>query len=318
MEKGYRYPIKVVSQLTGISAYVIRAWEKRYNVLDPERTSTNRRLYSKDDIEKLKLLNEATKLGHSIGGIANLSVSELKSLLRLNEGRQSAVQKETDSTEVSSFTSIEEFLDECIEAIKLYSGKVLEKLLLQASMKFSQPVLIENVIIPLVYRVGELWHNGTIRIAHEHLASSIIRSFLTNIIDNYQVPDTAPKIICATPRGQEHELGALIVGVVAASEGWRIIYLGSNIPVEEIASAADSLDAKVAALSLVYPKDDQLLKRELVKLGKLLIPKTTLIFGGRAAVAYADVIKESGGILVADTKQFRNELNLVRERNLVA
>ncbi len=77
MEKMYKYPIKVVSQMTGISAFVIRAWEKRHNVVTPSRTETNRRLYSDEDIEKLKLLNEAVKSGHNIGGIAYLSIDEL-------------------------------------------------------------------------------------------------------------------------------------------------------------------------------------------------------------------------------------------------
>ncbi|MBT8386872.1 MAG: MerR family transcriptional regulator, partial [Ignavibacteria bacterium] len=66
----YKYPIKVVSQMTGLSAFVIRAWEKRYDAVTPARTETNRRLYSEDDIEKLRLLNEAVNKGHNIGGIA--------------------------------------------------------------------------------------------------------------------------------------------------------------------------------------------------------------------------------------------------------
>ena len=68
MEKLYKYPIKVVSQMTGLSAFVIRAWEKRYSVVIPSRTETNRRLYSENDIEKLRLLNEAVQGGHNIGG----------------------------------------------------------------------------------------------------------------------------------------------------------------------------------------------------------------------------------------------------------
>jgi MerR family transcriptional regulator, light-induced transcriptional regulator len=76
MANNYKYPIKVVSQMTGLSVHVIRAWEKRYNVVEPDRTETNRRLYSEEDIEKLKLLNDALHLGHHIGGIANLSLPE--------------------------------------------------------------------------------------------------------------------------------------------------------------------------------------------------------------------------------------------------
>jgi len=315
VEKLHKYPIKVVSQLTGLSAFVIRAWEKRYGVLDPERTETNRRLYSELDIEKLKLLSEAIEHGHNIGGIANLSIHELKSILKQNGGRQTS-GKEKILTASLSITSSEEFLAVCIETIKSYDGKKLENLLLQASSKYSQPILIEEIIIPLVYKVGDLWHDGTIRIANEHLASSIIRSFLSNILDNYQAADSAPKIICATPRGQDHELGALIAGVVAASEGWSVVYLGSNIPVEEIAAAAEYLVVSVVALSLVYPKDDQLLKRDLIRLGKLLKSKAILIVGGRAASAYSDVLEEIKAIMVNDTKQLGVELDKVRERSV--
>ncbi len=85
MTLDYKYPIKVVSQMTGLSVHVIRAWEKRYNVVEPERTNTNRRLYSEEDIEKLKLLNNVLHEGHSIGGVANLSLNELKNLLSENK-----------------------------------------------------------------------------------------------------------------------------------------------------------------------------------------------------------------------------------------
>ena len=84
MERVYKYPIKVVSQMTGLSAFVIRAWEKRYDAVTPSRTETNRRLFSEEDIEKLRLLNEAVQKGHNIGGIAKLSLSDLKSIISQN------------------------------------------------------------------------------------------------------------------------------------------------------------------------------------------------------------------------------------------
>ena len=76
MEKVYKYPIKVVSQMTGISEFVIRAWEKRYDAVIPSRTESNRRLYSEEDIEKLRLLNDAVQKGHNIGGIARLNINQ--------------------------------------------------------------------------------------------------------------------------------------------------------------------------------------------------------------------------------------------------
>lgn len=309
-DQMYKYPIKVVSQMTGLSVFVIRAWEKRYNVVTPERTETNRRLYSEDDIEKLKLLNNAINLGHNIGGIANLSVSELRSILE----HKHVTSSSTSELSKENFSDTESILRSSMEAVKTYDGKKLSTILLKASSKMSQPQLIENLIIPLVYEIGDLWHEGDIRVANEHLASAVIRSFLANLIEQHIPSENAPLIISATPRGQDHELGALIAGVTAASVGYKVIYLGPNLPVEEIAAVTDNLDAKVVALSLVYPNDDPQLKLDLVNLKKMLPEKISLIVGGRAAGGYMDILDEIGAIKINDTKQLRVELEAIREQ----
>jgi DNA-binding transcriptional MerR regulator/methylmalonyl-CoA mutase cobalamin-binding subunit len=307
MEKMYKYPIKVVSQMTGLSVFVIRAWEKRYEVVTPSRTETNRRLYSEEDIEKLRLLNEAVQRGHNIGGIANISIQELKSIL--HQEKRTALKGVFEE-----FTSDVDFLlSSCIEAVKAYDRKELETILLKASSKLSQPALIENLVVPLVYKIGDLWHEGIIRVANEHLATAVIRSFLANMIEQNEPSENAPIIISATPRGQDHELGAMIVGVTAAPLGWKVIYLGPNLPVEEIAAVADSLEAKVIALSIVYPGDDQQLKLDLHNLKRILPESTSVIIGGRVAAEYSDTIDEIGATYIKDTKQLRLELDSIRK-----
>ena len=305
----YKYPIKVVSQMTGLSVFVIRAWEKRYNVVNPSRTETNRRLYSEEDIEKLKLLNEAVQKGHNIGGIAKLSLDELRSILE----RKHPISEQSYKSPVEIPFDINSIVENCIEAIKAYDGRTLEAILLKASSKMTQPQLIENLIITLVYKVGDLWHDGIIRVANEHLATAVIRSFLTNLIEQHIPSENAPIIISATPRGQDHELGALIAGVVAASLGWKVIYLGPNLPVEEIAAVTESLESRVVALSIVYPGDDPQLKKELLNLKRMLPKNISLFVGGKAADGYLDVLDEIGAIRVKDTKQLRYELQLIRE-----
>ncbi|MGB5849513.1 MAG: MerR family transcriptional regulator [Ignavibacteriaceae bacterium] len=305
----YKYPIKVVSQMTGLSVFVIRAWEKRYNVVVPQRTETNRRLYSEKDIEKLMLLNEAVHGGHNISGVASLTIDELRSVLE--HKRNTSTVMNSSSVEISSDVNL--IIDNAIEAIKAYDDKALETLLLKSSAKMSQPQLIENLIIPLVYKIGDMWHEGSIRIANEHLASAVIRSFLSNLIEQHIHSDSAPIIISATPRGQDHELGALIVGVVAASAGWKVIYLGPNLPIEEIAAVTENLEARVIALSIVYPNDDPQLRKDLLNLKKMLQENISLIVGGRAANGYIDVLDGIGAIIVKDTKQLRVELEALRE-----
>lgn len=311
MSSEYKYPIKVVSQMTGLSVHVIRAWEKRYHVVEPDRTDTNRRLYSEEDIEKLRLLNDASHLGHNIGSIASLSSAELKSLLS-NE-KSIAPQIKTNVKLSGPDINIEELLSECVETIKDYDAKKLESILLNASARLTQPVLIEEVVIPLVYKIGDMWHNGEIRVANEHLASSVIRSFLFNLLESYTMNESAPVLISATPRGQEHELGALIAAVVAAASGWKVVYLGSNLPAEEIGAVASYLNAKVVAVSLVYPSDDPVLPKELRKLKQVLSSGVSIIAGGRAANGYLNVLDEIGAFVVKNTKHLRVELDAIRE-----
>ena len=173
MTLDYKFPIKVVSQMTGLSVHVIRAWEKRYNVVEPERTDTNRRLYSEEDIEKLRLLNEAVQNGHNIGGIANISIQELKSIL--HQEKRTALKGVSE--ELTS--DVDSLLSSCIEAVKAYDRKELETILLKASSKLSQPALIENLVVPLVYKIGDLWHEGIIRVANEHLATASHQVFFS-------------------------------------------------------------------------------------------------------------------------------------------
>ncbi len=293
--------------MTGLSEFVIRAWEKRYEAVVPSRTETNRRLYSEENIEKLRLLNEAVQKGHNIGGIANLSIPDLKLILE----KERSTTKKHLSEEVTS--DVDSLLDTCVEAVKKYDAKELETILLKASSKLSQPQLIENLVVPLVYKLGELWHEGIIRVANEHLATAVIRSFLASLIDQNEPDENAPILISATPRGQDHELGAMIVGVTAAPLGWKVIYLGPNLPVEEIAAVADSLEAKVIALSIVYPGDDQQLKLDLQNLKRILPQNTSVIIGGRASADYLDIIDEIGATHIKDTKRLRLELDSIRK-----
>jgi DNA-binding transcriptional MerR regulator/methylmalonyl-CoA mutase cobalamin-binding subunit len=309
MEKIFKYPIKVASQMTGLSEYVIRAWEKRYDTVNPSRTETNRRLYSEEDIQKLKLLNDAVRRGHNIGGVAKLSINELQAIL--DSKPVTSISKEDFSN--VTFTDFDSVIDNCIGAIKEYNAKTLENFLLKASSKMSQPQLIERLIVPLIYKVGDLWHEGYLRVANEHLASAVIRSFLSNLIERQISSENAPVIVSATPRGQEHELGAMIAGVVAASAGWKVVYLGPNLPVEEIAAAADILHAKVVALSIVYPSDDLQLKKDLLNLKQMLPENIYLIVGGRSAPGYTDILNEINAIIVKDTKQLSIELGEIRE-----
>lgn len=304
------YTIKIVSRRTGLSQHLIRMWERRYNAVTPKRTETNRRLYSNSDIEKLCILQKATLAGHSIGRIAQLPLEQLRELIA-QDTDVSVVQGDVSSS-ISSDHAPDSYLNLCIDALKCFDTDAIEKILMQASITLSQPDVIEKVVSPLMMQVGKSWQQGTLRTAHEHAISGVVRTFLGNFGRSHSVPDHAPRAIITTPSGQLHEIGALMAAVTAAADGWHVTYLGPNLPAQEIAVAAISKNARAVLLSVVYPQDDPYLVEEITKLYNYLPDETTIVIGGRAAEAYEPLIKSKGVIILPDLKSLHRELESLR------
>jgi methanogenic corrinoid protein MtbC1 len=309
MKNSITYPIKAVSKITGLSLHLIRAWERRYGVVTPSRTDTNRRLYSTADIEKLALLKDASKRGYSIGNIADLSIEELKLIVGKTEG---SVIPMPDKAGLTREDYDSDYMTNLIEAVKNMDGKALEKELYKALVEMPQFRFIEEVISPLLERIGEMWKNGDIRIVNEHISTNYIRKFLTSLIDNNSIPENAPSIIIATPKGQLHELGALIIAAIASSDGWDVTYMGPDLPGEEIAAAINRLKPRIIALSIVYPSDDYVLQKEIAKLKNLLDKDLTILAGGRSAGYYKSALDKMNAKIIHNFDEFRKELEAAR------
>ncbi|KAA3613057.1 MAG: MerR family transcriptional regulator [Calditrichaeota bacterium] len=306
MKTNNLYPIKAVSVKTRLTIHVIRAWEKRYNAVVPVRTETNRRLYSDQDIEKLYLLNKATKEGHNIGHIASLNTDELKDLLG-NNYDSGLIQ----SAENQKRNGENEYLKTSIEAVKNFDGLALEKILHEASLQLSQADFLDFYILPFIEQIGILWHGGDIRIMQEHMATAILKTFLSNMRSGYRPREDSPAIIVTTPLGQNHELGALILSLVAASAGWNVTYLGPNLPADEIATAVLEKEAKAIVLSIVYPADDHLLKKDFEKLKDLIPKDVEIIVGGRLANNYKKELDSLNASIISDFNIFRRTFSSV-------
>lgn len=285
--------MKVVALRTGLSPHVIRVWERRYRAVTPGRTGTRRRLYSEPEIERLKLLHLATGAGHSIGTIAHLDIEELRNLIgsgRTDDGP--SLKKLRDNRQVIG----RDFVERCLERIASLDRAGLETALQDGSLALGQQGTLLHVVAPLAEAMGALWQDGTIGVAHEHFASAVMRTFLGNMGRPFAPRESAPHLIVATPPGQLHELGALLVAAVAAVLGWQTTYLGACLSAPEIASAVRQKPARAVALSVVYPADDPQLGPELRQLRSLLPAHVALLVGGRAATGYQPVLDEIGAI----------------------
>lgn len=313
-----RHPIGVVARRTGMKPDLIRAWERRYAAVEPQRSDTDRRFYTDQDVERLRLLHEATRGGRSIGQVVHLDNDELEALIA--EDREEAVMAPGSefADETSPFrggpVDAEEILERCLAAIRSFDASSLEAELERSSVLLSRHRLIEEVLVPLLHRVGDLWSEGTLRPAHEHLASAVVRSFAGSIHGAHATERSVPYLICTTPPRQHHEMGALLAATTAAAEGWNVVYLGPDLPPEDIAAAAHAREARAVALSLTHPADDALLAEDLPRLARLLGSKISLLVGGRVAAAYDPVLRKASAMRVRDLQHFRQALAELRSR----
>ena len=306
------FNIKYVSEQTGLSAHVIRIWERRYSAITPERSNSNRRLYSQNDIEKLKLLKSATSGGQSIGQIADLTIEKLKEISSHNKIEDEIFSPQKDTVLDNELS--EKYLSDCLIAIEEFDSYRLEKNLRRASVDLGSFKMLTNLISPLMDVVGEKWRLGEINPSNEHFASEIIKNYLKNIVLSSNVVPTAPVLIVTTPKGQIHDVGAAIVATAAVTEGWKVIYLGANLDYNEITYKKKKNNADALALSIVHPEDDIYLSDELLNLRKNLGDDFLIIIGGRSSNGYKKTIDEIKAFHIHDLFTFRDILKNHRNR----
>jgi DNA-binding transcriptional MerR regulator/methylmalonyl-CoA mutase cobalamin-binding subunit len=283
---------------------VLRAWEKRYGVVSPGRTEGGLRLYSQDDVLRLQLLKRLTDQGHAIGQIAGLSASEMAELLRDEAIEDSIAGQQTEQTEAARF------LAATLDAVQSLDGPRVYATLMRAVVALKSSEFIGEIVGPLLSRVGEMWSDRSICPVHEHILSVNLRRVLAWMIDSVPVDEDAPVLVCATPAHHRHELGAMLAGIIASEERWRVVYLGPDLPAEDIAMSAKLTGASVVALSLVYVRDKELVSGEVRKIRSRLSKSVMLVLGGEGT---RNANMEKAGVMVLpDLQEFRQ---LLRSRD---
>jgi DNA-binding transcriptional MerR regulator/methylmalonyl-CoA mutase cobalamin-binding subunit len=309
MKIKYVYPIRYVAQQTGLSTHVIRIWEKRYQAVVPKRTETNRRMFCGKDIDRLKMLKTGVKIGHSISQIAGLSSEDLMELVKLDVPAASEVSTARESASLDTAY----FYDRSLSTVLNFDAKGLESVLDRAAVHLSKLELIKAVIEPLCQKIGELWEHGELKVINEHMTTTVIRSFLWNLLRSAEVSETSPKIVIATPAGHQHELGALAIALIACESNWQSLYFGPSLPAEEIAAAVAYADARAVALSITYYEDSHQLNLEIKKLRRYLGDDITIFIGGQGASPLAGFFDGPEMQILKDVDSFRIAIDNLRK-----
>jgi len=306
-----RHPIRVVTRRTGLSASALRAWERRYGAVEPGRTDGGQRLYSDEDIERLTLLRRAVAGGRNIGHVARLTLEELERLIEGDaaSGHSGAVNEDLVAAVLSpggeASAGSAAFLQQAMEAAEGMDARELEAVLTRGAMALSTPVLVDEVMVPLLRRIGLLWARGEMGPATEHMTSSVVRRFLDWILSVHGNGSRAPFMVVGTPSGQVHEFGALLAAVAAATQGWRVLVLGPDLPGEDIGEAVLKSGADAVALSALLPGEPRRLERELRGLRKVIGEGVPIMIGGSGAAEILPALGELRVLYFQDLGAFR-------------
>ena len=295
-----RYPVRLVALRTGLTPHVLRAWERRYQVVTPTRSDGGQRLYSQLDIERLSRLRRLTEQGHAIGHLATLDLDELTRLAE--EGTKEAVPAPGPDATVlrPSGGSAADVAAAALTAAGRLDAVELQAILERAAVTLGVPEFLEGVVAPVLAEIGRGWRARSVSVAQEHLATAVFRRVLGWLLGVYEIDGPAPRLVVATPPGQVHELGALMVAVSAAAEGWAVTYLGPDLPVADLVSASAQIDARAVALSVVYVPDHLGVAAALSETRAGLPARVPLLLGGAAASAVG-LARESAGVVVIDS-----------------
>jgi MerR family transcriptional regulator, light-induced transcriptional regulator len=303
----HRHPMRVVTRRTGLIADLLRAWERRYEVVTPARSEGGRRLYSDADIERLRFLYRATLAGRSIGQVAELPTDALAALAR-QDAAADAEAELAPPREHGAPLAATGFLNDCLRAVERLDATALDAILRRAAVALPVTTLVDAVVVPLLEGVGTRWRDGKLRPVHGHLASAVLRRVLERLAESASSPFATENLVVATPTGQVHEFGALLVAATATAEGWGVTYLGPDLPAEDVAEGAIRTRARAVALSVVYPTGDPAVRDELRRLRTALPKRIALLVGGAAASAYSAVLDDIGAVRLNSLADLRAEL----------
>jgi DNA-binding transcriptional MerR regulator/methylmalonyl-CoA mutase cobalamin-binding subunit len=262
-----------LSKRSGVSPELLRAWERRYGLLQPTRSAGGLRLYSPTDLERVRRMQKHLAEGLAAAEAASLAVQHVSS----EEAPGAALPP----------TALREELSEALERFdEPRAQSVLDRLLAATTVD----TLLTDVVLPYLRSLGDRWERGDASIAQEHFASSVLRGRLLGLARGWGL-GLGPAAVLACLPGERHDLGLIAFGLALRSRGWRIIYLGTDAPVETVAETSRDLDASLVVLSAVTGERVQPVLSQL----RELAGGQRLALGGAAAGDEAAL--EANGVL---------------------
>jgi DNA-binding transcriptional MerR regulator/methylmalonyl-CoA mutase cobalamin-binding subunit len=271
------YPIRAISELTGVPTTTLRAWERRYGLLKPSRTAKGHRLYSGEDIDLVKEIVKLLKSNHTISeAIRIIKNPELNAIA---------------SSEVEGHWAV--YQQRMLKSIESFNEQNLDSTYNEALSIYPIDMVTREVIIPVLRVLGERWQERDAGIAEEHFFSAFLRNKLGARLHHESHRSRGNKILVACLPGEFHELGILLFCIAAIGHGYQILYLGTNLPPSQLSKVVERTDVSAVLLSGTKTElwqDD--VEDELRKNIKSM--KIPFMFGGELSEAYREKLESLG------------------------
>lgn len=257
---------KAVAHETGVPADTFRAWERRYGVPRPRRTAGGHRLYSERDIAIIRWLRDRTNDG--------MNISQAVMLLT------SASTPEPPIANVEA-RAVARLIDELVPALTSFDPQPAERLISEAFALYPFEEVLLGLIQPAMVEIGERWQRGEITVAAEHFASQLVRRKLSGMLNIFESSAARATVVVGCAPGELHDLGALLISLFLVRRGWRVVYLGPQVPQADLLESVRAIRPDLVCLSAAAPET----ATELLKVGRALAeahPRVHFGYGGRA------------------------------------
>lgn len=295
--------IGALAKATGVPADTLRTWERRYGFPVAVRTPSGHRRYSLETLDQLRLVTEALEAGHRPADALSADKEHLLKMLGRPSGSAgvpaAAVPAAVD--DVSSNASggqrgaevpvggVDQVLEEWFERVLNFEGRALERSLRMTWNNLDALTFLEQYLGPFLRGIGQRWAAGELGVRHEHFASERLREFLSAQWRTLCDGAVGPRYVLAAPSGERHVLGLHLVAVVVALSGGRVLFLGADTPMAEVAWVAQAQSAEAVLLSAATGTDSARLRADIAVIRADLPAATGLLVGGGGFVGLTDV-----------------------------
>lgn len=274
------YPIRTVSELTDVNAITLRAWESRYQLLEPVRKASGHRLYTQEHIDLITRVVGLLDRGMRIG--------QVKAQLKAEANARLAASTKN----VAVNDAWRRYIERMIAAVIQFNEAGLEETYGSALAMYPMDEVTEKLLMPLLQELGRRWEQGEGSVAEEHFFAFYLRNKLGARFHHRPKAKTGPKILRACLPGDRHETGLLLFALAASAAGYQTILLGADMPLEDLPAVVTKTGCQAIILSGVLMPGTELLNHALPRLaGQSEVP---VFLGGTASVKVHDVVKRAG------------------------